>query len=104
MLGKIKNPKIKQNIKLFSDPRALGLVAFGIITLLVTWSGIKAVQTNYDLQKKIAKLGQENQVRRLENDNLKLKNQYLNTDEFLDLAARRQFGLAAPGEKVLLVP
>ena len=87
-----------------NDPRTLGLVAFGVIALLVTWSGIKAVQTNYDLQKQISVLEQETQVEELENQNLDLQNQYLNTDQFLELAARRQFGLAAPGEKLILVP
>lgn len=87
-----------------TNPRALGLVALGVIALMVTWSGIRAIETNYDLQKQIAKLEQQNGVQQLENDNLKLKIKYLETNEFLDLAARRQFGLAAPGEKVLIVP
>jgi cell division protein FtsB len=104
MFGKIKIADIKKVIRQLNDPRTLGLVAFGIIALLVTWSGAKAVQTNYDLQKKIARLEQQNQVQELENKNLDLKTQYLQTDEFLDLAARRQFGLAAPGETVVLVP
>jgi hypothetical protein len=40
----------------------------------------------------------------LQNENDKLRNKYLETDQFLELAARRQFGLAAPGEKVYVVP
>ena len=104
MLDKIKNPKISKYIKILSNPRALGLLAFGAVAIMVTWSGIGAVQANYELQKQIAKLEQQNEVERLENENLKLKNEYIKTDEFLGLAARRQFGLAAPGEKVLVVP
>jgi cell division protein FtsB len=84
--------------------RTIGLVVFGIVAILVTWSGIKAVQTNYDLQKQISALQQQNQVSELENKNLQLQNQYYNTDQFLELAARRQFGKAAPGETELLVP
>ena len=91
-------------IQQLRDPRAIGLVAFGIVAVLVTWSGIKAVQTNYGLQKQIARLQQQNEVHNLENTNLKLQNEYLNTDQFLELAARREFGKAAPGETVLLVP
>lgn len=104
MLQKIKKSKTIQLFNQLSDVRALGLLVFGGIVLLVTWSGIKAVQTNYELQKQIASLEQENKVSELQNQNLKLKNQYLNTDQFLELAARRQFGLAAPGEKVMLIP
>jgi cell division protein FtsL len=96
----LKHPFIMQ----FRDPRAIGLAVFGVIAILVTWSGIKSIQSNYDLQKQIAQLSQENQVKELENKNLELQNQYLNTDQFLELSARKQFGLAAPGEKVLVVP
>jgi len=104
MLAKIKNVIKHPLIQQLRDVRALGLIAFGIIALMVTWSGIKALQTNYELQKQISALQQQNDVQQLENNNLKLKNQYLTTDQFLELAARRQFGKAAPGEKVLLVP
>ncbi len=82
----------------------MGTVAFGVIAILVTWSSIKVVQTNYELQKQLSVLRQRNEVQQLENENLKLKNQYLNTDEYLELAARRQFNKAAPGEKLLIVP
>lgn len=87
-----------------NDTRVLGLLGFGIIALLVTWSGVKSIQTNYELQKQIAGLEQKNSVRKLENSNLKLRNEYYKTDTFLELAARRQFGKAAPGETLYLVP
>ena len=90
--------------QLLTDSRSLGLLTFGVVALLVTWSGVKAVQTNYELQKQISGLEQNNQVQKLENDNQRLKNDYYNSDEFLELAARRQFGKAAPGETLYLVP
>jgi cell division protein FtsB len=101
--------KIKQILRhpkaaALNDTRVLGLLAFGVIALLVTWSGIKSIQTNYELQKQISELTQQNNVKKLENTNLKLRNQYFKTDSFLELAARRQFGKAAPGEKVYVVP
>ena len=98
--------KIKTNLFLqqLRDVRARGLLGFGVIAVMVTWSGVKAVQVNYGLQKQISRLTQENEVQELTNNNLKLKNEYLNTDQFLELAARRQFGLGAPGEKLLIVP
>ena len=101
MLDKIKN---NQMLKSFGDIRTLGMVAFGIIALLVTWSSIKVVQANYDLQKQISSMQQVNDVQELANNNLKLKNQYLNTNEYLELAARRHFNKAAPGEKLLIIP
>lgn len=104
MFEKIKNYQNHPYIQQFRDARAVGMVIFGIIALMVTWSGIKAVQTNYNLQKQISSLQQQNDVTALQNNNLKLQNEYLKTDQFLELSARREFGLAAPGEKVLLVP
>ncbi len=91
-------------VKRLSDMRFLGQVIFIIIVLLVSWSTTKAIQANYDLQKQIASLEKENAVQKLKNDNLKIKNQYLETDEYLELTARRQLGKAAPGETIVLIP
>jgi cell division protein FtsB len=104
MFEKIKSYVKHPYAQTLTDSRALGLVAFGVVAILVSWSGIKSIQTNYELQKQISKLTQQNQVAKLENENKKLENQYYQTDEFLELAARRQFGKAAPGETVYLVP
>lgn len=86
------------------NPQSLGILALVAIVLLVSWSGVKAIATNYELQKQISALMQQNEVQQLENDNLRLKNAYFNTNSYLELTARRVFGKAAPGEKLLLVP
>ena len=88
----------------FRDIRFTGQVMFVCLVLLISWSGVKTIQTNYELQKDIATLKQQNAVRSLENQNLELQNKYYNTDEYLELSARRNFGLGKPGEKELLVP
>lgn len=103
MLEIIKT-KTLEFIKSLSDLRVVGQVFFAVIVLLISWSGVKAIQANYELQKKIVRLEQEVEISKLENDNLKLGNKYLETDEFLELAARRQFGKAAPGETLYIVP
>jgi cell division protein FtsB len=97
-------PNATAVLKALQDVHTLGLVAFAVIAVLITWSGIKVIETNYGLQKDIARLQQENEVQKLENRNLELKNEYYKTDEYLDLEARKNFGLAAPGETVLVVP
>jgi cell division protein FtsB len=104
MFAKIKNLSKTGLINYFSDVRNLGLLAFGVIAMLVTWSGIKVVQTNYDLQRQMSAMQQENEVKRLENSNLELSNQYYETDQYLELAARKQYNKALPGEKLLIVP
>ena len=92
MFEKIKNYQKHPYIQQFRDVRAIGLAVFGVIALMVTWSGVKAVQTNYSLQKRISGLQQQNDITALQNNNLKLQNQYLKTDQFLELTARREFG------------
>lgn len=101
MLEKIKTNQI---IKSLGDVRSLGTIAFGVIAVLVTWSSVKVVQTNYDLQKQISGMLQQNDVQQLDNNNLKLKNEYFKTNEYLELAARRHFNKAAPGERLLIIP
>lgn len=86
------------------DPRMVGLLLFLIVVLLIAWSGVKAIETNYGLQKQIAQLEQQNAVQRLSNENMQLRNEYYNTPQYLELAARKDFGLAAKGETVLIVP
>jgi cell division protein FtsB len=104
MLNKVKTHFNSGKLQFLSDTKNLGLIAFGVIALLVSWSGVNSIQANYELQKQISELSQQNTVAELENTNLKLRNEYLKTDQYLELAARRQFGKAAPGETVVNVP
>ncbi len=104
MVAKIKNYLKHPFFKQLQDVRVLGLLAFAVLALLVSWNTITAIQTNYELQKHIAELQQENDIKKLENMNQELSNEYYKSDQFLELAARRQFGRAAPGETLVLVP
>lgn len=88
----------------FRDVRFVGFVVFGLLVLLASWSGVSVIETNYVLQKEISRIDQQNQVQQLVNMNLKLQNEYYNTDTYLELTARKQFGKGAPGETLLLVP
>jgi cell division protein FtsB len=106
MQAKIKHyaTKIYALASHLQDVRFAGLMLFVVIVLLISWSGVKVIQTNYQLQKQIAQLGQENSVQQLKDDNLKLQNEYYNTNQYLELSARQNFGLGLPGEKLLIVP
>ena len=95
------NSKKRQQL---TDVRNIGLYIFAIIVLAITWSGIKTVQKNYELQKQVSTLQQQNDILKLQNENTELENKYFQTNQYLELAARQYFGLAAPGEKILLVP
>jgi cell division protein FtsB len=103
--------KIEHYLHLFSsfaqrlsDPRFVGQIVFVVIVLLVSYSGVKSIQSNYSLQKQIGSLRQQNELQQLQNENAALKNNYYNSKQYLELSARQNFGLAAPGEKEILVP
>ncbi len=104
MLGKLRAIKLKPIIDALRDTRVIGAIGFGVIALLVSWSSVGVIQQNFTLQQQIAQLENEITIQGLENANLELRNEYYNTDKYLELQARRQFGLAAPGETVLTVP
>ena len=91
-------------IRRLGDIRFAGQMVFVLIVLLISWSGIKTIQTNYGLQKQISTLNQQTNIQKLQNNNLQLENSYLNSNQYLELSARQNFGLAAPGEKEVIVP
>lgn len=99
-----KNFWNRQRLQKLTDVRNLALYVFAVVVLAITWSGVRAVQKNYELQKKIEAIKQENEVIKLENQNAELLNKYLGTEQYLELTARQDLGLAAPGEKVILIP
>ena len=104
MYDKIKNYLESNSVKNLQDVRIVGLIIFGVIVLSVTWSGVGAIETNYNLQKQILQLKQQNSLSSLQNNDLQLQNQYYNTNEYLELQARQLLGKALPGEKLILVP
>ena len=101
---KIYQDKALDFIRRLNDVRFAGQVVFVVIVLLISWSGIKTIQTNYGLQKQITGLQQQNNLQDLQNNNLQLQNAYYNSNQYLELSARQNFGLANPGEKEVIVP
>jgi cell division protein FtsB len=95
---------VKAQLKQLRDVRNIAMYLFVLITLAIAWSSVKTIQNNYELQKQISALQQQNQVIDLANQNIQLQNQYYRTNQYLELAARQSLGLAAPGEKIMLIP
>src|SRR4051812_19500625 len=104
MFDKIKNSLNSKQTQPLLDVRNIALYIFGLIVLAIAWSGARAVQSNYQLQKQISTLNQQDQVLSLQNGNTYLQNQFYKSNEYLELSARQNLGLAAPGETVLVVP
>lgn len=86
------------------DPRTWAMLVFAVLAGAVTWNGAVSIQQNFALQKKVVTLQEQNNVQKLQNETQKLRNEYYKTNEYKELAARRLFGKAAPGERVYIVP
>lgn len=93
-----------RTLRELTDARNIALYIFGVIVLAIAWSGARTMQNNYQLQKQISALQQQNEVLHLQNNNNYLQNQFYDTQVYQELSARQNLGLAAPGEKVLIVP
>ncbi len=96
--------KLTRQLTRFGDIRFTGQLIFLAIVLLIFWSGARAIQSNYNLQKQVTVLKQQNQVSQLQNLNIALQNNYYKSNQYLELSARQNFGLASPGETELIVP
>ena len=95
---------LKAYILSLRDVRNTGQLVFLVMILLISWSGVKAIQANYELQKQVSEISKQNELQRLENANMELQNEYYKSSQYLEVTARQNFGLAKPGETVLLVP
>ena len=96
--------KLKPEARKLNDIRTVAMYLFVVIVLAIAWSSVKTIQKNYELQKQISLLQKQNDILDIANENINLQNKYLQTDQYLELAARQSLGLAAPGEKVVIVP
>lgn len=101
MINKVKHYTQKV---LSIDSRTIGLIAVLLVALSVTYGSAKIIHKNYGLEQQITELRNKNALQEQINANQKLKNQYYTTDDYLDIAARRFFNKAAPGETLVLVP
>ena len=101
---KINTIRMKLSDKGLYDRRLLALVVVGFVSVSVFWNGAQIVQQNFELAQKAAEIQEQNEILELENRNKELQNEFLKTDEFAELTARRVFGRAAPGERVYIVP
>lgn len=79
-------------------------VFLGLLGAYLAFSLFGTIRRNYQLQREIAKIEDEN--KQLEQSNLELQYQiaYFQTDLYKDKAARAKLGLQAPGESVIILP
>jgi hypothetical protein len=106
MINKIRNQLdlLTRRLSKYFELRYAGQAIFVVIILLISWSGIGAIQSNYKLQEQVNQINQQNNLSNLQNENINLQNQYYQSKQYLELSARENLGLALPGETELLVP
>lgn len=104
MKENIKNQLNFANLRSMLTIQNIGVVFIAIVALSVSWTSTKVIQRNYNLLKKISVLEQQVEIGEVAVANQKLMNEYYKTDAYLEIAARRQFNKALPGEKLMLVP
>lgn len=78
-------------------------IAF-IIGINWTWGSIEMMQRTYTLQRSLDLKQREQRVAELEVTTLEYEQNYYQSSEYKELAARQHLGLADPGEKVLILP
>ncbi len=101
----MKIPHIhRSTIRQLLHPNNLSLYLFAVIAFSLTLSTAKVIQKNYSIQKDIAALEEENEVRELENQRLKYQISYYKSDAYLELEARRKLNKVGEGERVIAFP
>lgn len=80
----------------------LGVAVF--IALSWVWGSVDALGRNYRYQQQVDAERAQNQLLSLQNQNLQAEQSYLQSNEYLELAARATLNKALPGEKLLILP
>ena len=95
MLAEIKKHLSLNNVVL--------LVAL-LLALSWAWSTINVLAKNYDLERQVEQARLDTEIMKLQNENLRLEQAYYQTNEYLELSARKLLNKAQPGEHLVILP
>ena len=102
MLEKLK--KYWQHItRRMSLSGLVGVVVVFVVVSLV-FGSVQAIQENFQRQIEVDTAAQEVALLEVENETIRFQNQYYQSNEYLELQARKLLNKAAPGEKVIILP
>lgn len=79
------------------------LAIFSVLALSLISSTINKISVNYRLQGEIELLTAEVEVLKLENQNIKYRLAYYESDEYVELKLKEADKVARPGEKVVFL-
>lgn len=100
----MKHIKTIYHLRRYATLNNAAVAVAALIALSWLWGTVTTLQKNFSLQQEVDSLDQDVQIAELQNDSLRFQQQYLRSDEYLELAAREKLGKAAPGEKVIILP
>jgi cell division protein FtsB len=89
--------------KYFTLNNAVLVVAL-MLALSWAWSTITVLSKNYDLERQVQQARLDNQIRELQNENLRLEQAYYKTDEYLELQARALLNKSRQDEHLVILP
>lgn len=100
----MKFPKLPHHWRHYATLQNGAVALALLIALSWSWGTVTTLQRNFSLQQQVDTLDQEVEVSSLQNGNLKFQQNYLRSNEYLELSARELLGKAAPGEKAVILP
>jgi len=101
---RMKTKMAKNNLKEFFSLNNLVYLLAVALAFVIVWQTAIVILDNYALQQEVDDLKEEVSLLKLENQRLSFNIEYYKTDAYLDLAARKNFNLKSPGERVVYVP
>lgn len=96
--------KIKNHLRPYFTPTNVVLAVVALAGLGWMLMTISVMNHNYDLQHQVDQGKLDNEVMKLQNENLRLEQAYYKTDEYLELSARSLLGRAQAGEHMVILP
>lgn len=84
--------------------RHLIVIGLVVLVLYVAVAVLGVIARNYQLQQQVDELQAENEIMRLENQQLEYELAYYRTESFVEKEARAKLGLRLPGEHVVAFP
>ena len=75
-----------------------------ILGFIFTCNAVTATTRNWELEQKLSDRKLESEILKLEVDTLELEQQYYNTDEYLEIMARKKQNKMLPGETMVILP
>ena len=84
--------------------RRIGLYGIIIFQLILIGSLIRGIQTTLVSRKRIALLEEKKRIEEQKAEELKRKEEYVQSDYYLEKVAREELHLSQPGETVVIIP